>query len=127
MVPTIVGLSVVIVGLTAWNVYLTVTLFDVRDTAADALDKILEGWERLSGRVAALESPAYPKYLGTLTGAQIATQDESCNGVDTEEFDPVWGEHDQRVREALTQAQTPLHRTGAIQRDPESSDFFKGM
>lgn len=115
MVPTIVGLSVIIVGLTAWNVYLTVFMFDVRDTSADALDSVVQGWERLSGRVTALESPAYPKYLGTLTGSQ--TDADGCEGID-----PVWGEHDQRVKEALSAVQS--QRTGAINTDPEEHPFF---
>lgn len=120
MVPTIVGMSVVIVGLLAWNVYLTVFMFDVRDTAADALDALINAGESVSSRVRALESPAYPKYSGTVAGSENS-ENAACEGID-----PVWGAHDLAVAEALTQAQTPQHRaTGAINTDPNSSAFFE--
>lgn len=117
MVPTIVGLCVVIVGLVAWITFLTIALYDVRDTAAGAIDAQTTIYIKLNARVKALEPKDYPKYLGTLTGSEIAAEDAVCEGID-----PVWGEHDARVAEALTQAVRPSHRV--ITSNPDEHPFF---
>lgn len=118
MVPTMVGLVVVIVGLVGWILFLTIALYDVRDTAAAAIDAQTTLYMKLDSRLKTVEPREYPKYSGTPAGSEIAAQDAACEGID-----PVWGEHDLAVAEALTQVQTPRHRV--INTDPNSSAFFE--
>lgn len=116
MVPTIVGLCVVIVGLVVWVTWLTIALYDVRDTAADAIDAQTTIYMALDGRVKVLEPKDYPKYLGTLTGSEIEADERECGTPD-----PVWGEHDARVTDAITHR---MRGKGVINADAESHPFF---
>ena len=116
MVPTIVGLCVVIFGLTVWAAWLTIALYDTRDTAADAIDAQTTMYIKLDSRLKLVEPKEYPKYLGTVTGSQIATEDAACEGID-----PVWGEHDARVTDAITHR---MRGKGVINTDPDEHPFF---
>lgn len=79
MFPTIVGMSIVILGLAAWCVWLTITLYDTRDAAADAIDAQTTLYMKLYNRLRALEAPAYPKYMGT----PLPADEQECGTPDS--------------------------------------------
>lgn len=114
MVPTIVGLSFVVIGLLIWVTWLTIKLYESRNLVADTLDAHTTVYIALDGRVKAVERNQYPKYLDAVIPVENAPECDTP--------DPVWGEHDARVKEALTQAATPRHRVITV--DPETAPFF---
>lgn len=108
MVPTIVGLTFVVIGLLGWVTFLTIKLYESRGLVADTLDAHTTLYIKLNGRVKVVEARQYPKYLDAVVPVENAPECATP--------DPVWGEHDARVKEALTH--------GTIKVTPEMHPFF---
>lgn len=108
MVPTIVGLTFVIIGLVGWITWLTIKLYESRGLVADTLEAHTTLYIKLHSRLKAIEGRQYPMYLDAVLPVE--------NAPDCGTTDPVWGEHDERVKEALTH--------GAIKVTPEMHPFF---
>lgn len=100
------GLALLI--LAALFCYLWMYVHNVQHVAAAALEAHTTLYIKLTERLQALENSAYPRYLGTDIEPDCATPD------------PVWGEHDEAVRLALTQAIKPHH----VLPNPDESGFF---